>query len=143
MILQLKIQRTLQFDTVTCFIKNEPGNLIQMLRTAFRNFSLPFHVTPLSDKTIDRTKFEVLQCSTCSPDFKPSEFHAFGPLKETLRDTKFSGDDTRSVMDQQWPEVRKEIFYSVKNMNTLTNAFISAYLTTHDMAVYCDYFIST
>jgi histone-lysine N-methyltransferase SETMAR len=64
--------------------------------------------------TLRHTKFEVLPHTPYySPHLAPSDFHLFGPLKESLRGRKFNLDDDVQLAVHEWHrEQPQEFFYS-------------------------------
>jgi len=61
--------------------------------------------------TVRALKFEVLKHPPYSPDFTPSDFHLFGPMKEHLRGQKFA--DINEVMEvvQSWLKATPKSFF--------------------------------
>jgi histone-lysine N-methyltransferase SETMAR len=58
-------------------------------------------------------KFEVLPHPPYSPDLAPSDFHLFGPLKESLQGRKFILDDDVQLAVHQWLRGQpQELFFS-------------------------------
>ena len=47
----------------------------------------------LTINTIRQLNWEVLEHPACSPDLAPSDFHLFGPLKNSVRGRRFAADD--------------------------------------------------
>jgi histone-lysine N-methyltransferase SETMAR len=56
-------------------------------------------------------KFEVLPHPPYSPDLVPSDFHLFGPLKESLRGCKFNLDDVQLAV-HEWLRGQPQEFFS-------------------------------
>jgi len=55
-------------------------------------------------------KFEVLKHPPYSPDFAPSDFHLFGPMKEHLRGHKFADDGVMEAVESWLKATLKSVF---------------------------------
>jgi len=62
-------------------------------------------------ETINHLGFEVLEHPAYSPDLAPSDYHLFGPLKNALRDRRFSMDiEVREAVHKRLRDQLKTFF---------------------------------
>jgi histone-lysine N-methyltransferase SETMAR len=54
--------------------------------------------------TLEEMHWEVLPHPAYSPDLVPSDFHLFGPLKETVGGKGLRADDEVKIFVQRWLE---------------------------------------
>ena len=59
------------------------------------------HTASQTVETINHLGFEVLEHPAYSPDFAPSDYHLFGPLKNALRGRRFSTDKENKLEKQE------------------------------------------
>jgi hypothetical protein len=59
-------------------------------------------VKKFTSETLQQLKFKVLDHPAYSPDLAPSDFHLFGPLKETLRGRRLAEDDEVKEAVDDW-----------------------------------------
>lgn len=57
-------------------------------------------------------RFEVLEHAAYSPDLAPSDYHLFGPLKNALRDRRFSSDQQVKDAVHTWLAAQPKTFFS-------------------------------
>jgi hypothetical protein len=62
--------------------------------------------------TLRSFKWEVLQHPPYSPDFAPSDFHLFGPLKHHLSGERFPDDDAVEIAVRAWFQQQRKEFYA-------------------------------
>jgi hypothetical protein len=55
-----------------------------------------------SDGTPIHIHFEVLDHPAYSPDLAPSDYNLFGPLKDALRDRRFTSDEEVEEVVHEW-----------------------------------------
>ena len=63
-------------------------------------------------QTINSLGWELLTHHPYSPDFAPSDFLLFGPLKEFTRGTKFESDDEVKSVVSDWLRHQSKDFYA-------------------------------
>jgi histone-lysine N-methyltransferase SETMAR len=63
-------------------------------------------------KKITDLRLECIPHPAYSPDLAPSDYHAFGPLKEALGGKKFSTDDEITEAVHRWLRSQSEEFFS-------------------------------
>jgi hypothetical protein len=68
-------------------------------------------------ETLRKLKWEVMEHTAHSPDFAPSDFHLFGPLKEALGRRRFRCDDIKNTV-HHWLHGQPKTFYydSIKRL---------------------------
>jgi len=70
------------------------------------------HSVTATVSTIEKLRFECIPQTPYSPDFAPSYFHVFGPLKDALIGTQFRDDvEVRSAV-HEWLRTRPKDFFS-------------------------------
>jgi len=57
------------------------------------------HTAAHTAQTFQPLRFEVLEHAAYSPDLAPSDYHLFGPLKDALRDRRFSSNQQVKAVD--------------------------------------------
>jgi histone-lysine N-methyltransferase SETMAR len=60
------------------------------------------HTSLWTQEAIAKFGWTVLPHSPYSPDLAPSDFHSFGPLKDTLRGTRFQDDESMIHAVRTW-----------------------------------------
>lgn len=69
------------------------------------------HTAGKTIQCIQDLGFELLEHPPYSPDLAPSDFHLFGPMKEHLRESKFSSDDEVVEAVREWLCTMPQIFF--------------------------------
>jgi [histone H3]-lysine36 N-dimethyltransferase SETMAR len=69
------------------------------------------HTAAHTVETIQKLKFEVLDHPPYSPDLAPSDYHLFGPLKESLRGRRFTSDDAIKEAVHSWLVAQPKSFF--------------------------------
>lgn len=70
------------------------------------------HTAAHTVETLQKLKFEVLAHPPYSPDLAPSDYHLFGPLKETLRGRRFTSDQEMKEAVHAWLAAQPKTFFS-------------------------------
>ena len=63
-------------------------------------------------ETLRKLKFEVVAHPPYSPDLASSDYHLFGPLKETLRGRRFTSDQEVKEAAYAWHAAQPKTFFS-------------------------------
>jgi len=70
------------------------------------------HTATTAVSNIEEPRFECIPHPPYSPDLTPSDFHIFGPLKDTLSGTQFWDDDEVQSAVHEWLRTRLKEFFS-------------------------------
>jgi hypothetical protein len=68
------------------------------------------HTAARTLETLRKLKWEVMEHPAHSPDFAPSDFHLFGPLKEAPGGRFRCDEDVKNAV-HQWLRVQPKTFY--------------------------------
>jgi hypothetical protein len=68
------------------------------------------HTATHSVENFKKLNFEVLELPTYSPDFAPSVYHLFGPLKQALRDRRITTDQQLKETVYAWLVSQPKLF---------------------------------
>jgi hypothetical protein len=68
------------------------------------------HTAAATLDTTGRVKFQILQHPLYSPDLSPSDYHVFGPQKDSLRGRRFGNDDKVKEAVHSWLTAQPTLF---------------------------------
>ena len=69
------------------------------------------HTVAHTVETLQELKFEVLAHPPYNPDFAPSDYHLFGPLKEALRGRRFTSEQELKEAVHAWLAAQPKCFF--------------------------------
>ena len=74
------------------------------------NYARP-HVAQTTQDLLGRTKWEVLQHPSYSPDLSTCDYHVFVPLKKSLKGRRFKSDAEVEFAVSEWFHKQPQEFY--------------------------------
>jgi hypothetical protein len=69
------------------------------------------HTANHTVETVNELRFEVMEHPPYSPNHAPSDFHMFGPIKESLRERRFSSDEEVIGAVQNWLKTQPVVLF--------------------------------